>query len=419
MEYYKKFKIVLFALIVPSLVTGPFLPNLLLCFLSILCIFEILKEKKFYYFFNKFFICFILWCLYLIFISLLSKTPANSLESSLFYFRFGIFVVVTCYLLNSFNKTIYYFFFISFIFILFIFLDSIYQYYNSYNFFNIYNYYQTQEMRLSGLFGKELILGSFFTRLYPLMVFLIFFLFEKNKRVLVSFFVLITLTTAIISVISGERAALLYFILSGLMITLTYLKKNVLLIMSSFSIIFFLILTIILTNTNIKNRIVDKTLSDFKSSNIDNLNLIPQSHSHYYEAALEMFFDNIFLGIGSKNYRIECKSEKYITFNACSTHPHQTYFQLLAETGFIGTIPVFLVFIYFLYIYSKGIVMIYYYKNDEKIIKLKNILSICFIISLLPIIPTGNFFSSWLSVIYFLPLGFYFFLINYLNNNAK
>ena len=29
-------------------------------------------------------------------------------------------------------------------------------------------------------------------------------------------------------------------------------------------------------------------------------------------------------------------------------------------------------------------------------------------INIWPIIPTGNFFNNWISIVYYLPLGFYF-----------
>lgn len=36
----------------------------------------------------------------------------------------------------------------------------------------------------------------------------------------------------------------------------------------------------------------------------------------------------------------------------------------------------------------------------------KTCLLTCIFINLWPIIPTGNFFNNWLSIIYFLPVGF-------------
>jgi hypothetical protein len=36
----------------------------------------------------------------------------------------------------------------------------------------------------------------------------------------------------------------------------------------------------------------------------------------------------------------------------------------------------------------------------------------CFIITLWPFTPTGNFFGNWLNIIYYLPAGFFLYSIN-------
>ena len=60
-----------------------------------------------------------------------------------------------------------------------------------------------------------------------------------------------------------------------------------------------------------------------------------------------MFYDNKIFGVGTKMYRILCKDKRYyINEFSCTTHPHNFYFQLLAENGIIG----FLVFYVYLYI---------------------------------------------------------------------
>ena len=61
----------------------------------------------------------------------------------------------------------------------------------------------------------------------------------------------------------------------------------------------------------------------------------------------QIFNDNKVFGIGPKMFREICQNEKYYTFtdldgsiNGCQTHPHNTYLQLLTETGILGTIPI-------------------------------------------------------------------------------
>ena len=99
------------------------------------------------------------------------------------------------------------------------------------------------------------------------------------------------------------------------------------------------------------------------------------------------------------------KNQQYNVVNACTTHPHNIYMQLLAETGLLGFLPIFSLFLFVLYkIISHGY---------NKILKRKINLSdyeICLycaaLITLWPFIPTGSAFNNWNSLIYFLPAGF-------------
>ena len=97
--------------------------------------------------------------------------------------------------------------------------------------------------------------------------------------------------------------------------------------------------------------------------------------------------------------------------NGCTSHPHNFYLQLLSETGLIGFIFIFSLFSYFVYISLKNFILLILNKKAN----LSNPM-ICilfgFIITLLPIIPNGNFFNNWLSMIMYFPGGFYLFLKN-------
>jgi O-antigen ligase len=101
--------------------------------------------------------------------------------------------------------------------------------------------------------------------------------------------------------------------------------------------------------------------------------------------------------------------------NACNTHPHNFYLQLLAETGIVGFLFIFILFVYLSFVIIKNIFSVYFYKK-----KPPNNLEICvtsiLFVTLWPLTTTGNFFNNWLNIISFYLLAFYLFsLLKYKN----
>ena len=92
---------------------------------------------------------------------------------------------------------------------------------------------------------------------------------------------------------------------------------------------------------------------------------------------------------------------------SCSTHPHNLYFQLFAETGLVGASIFILIY---LYILRRLYVL---FKKKKKTFNPKDHISFFMITSLFinfwPLIPSGSFFNNWINVLYFLPLGIYLF----------
>ena len=95
-----KFLGILSAFLVPLLVTGPFLPDLLLSSLVIWFIVYSIKNKTFYDFQNIYFYFFIAFWLTCVLSSLLSTNIQFSLKSSFFYVRIGIFAIFISFLIN-------------------------------------------------------------------------------------------------------------------------------------------------------------------------------------------------------------------------------------------------------------------------------------------------------------------------------
>ena len=91
--------------IVPLLVTGPFLPDLLVSILSLWFIYYCVRHKMYSVYKNTYFYFFIAFCIVCIISSLLSDNILLSLESSLFYFRIGIFALLISFLIDH-NKKI-------------------------------------------------------------------------------------------------------------------------------------------------------------------------------------------------------------------------------------------------------------------------------------------------------------------------
>ena len=120
-----------------------------------------------------------------------------------------------------------------------------------------------------------------------------------------------------------------------------------------------------------------------------------------------MYLDNKVIGIGVRNFRNFCSDIRYDVLHerSCTTHPHNTYIQILAETGLIGLGFILLVLFCFIYFSLKHLRGIFsknkYYFTDFEVCLLSAIL-----VSIWPFVPSGNFFNNWLSIIYYFPIGF-------------
>ena len=399
-DTYEKLASLLLVLIVPLLATGPFLPDLFLSVFVLIYFFILFKKKVFYLEVNKFFNFYLLYCLYLIILSLLSVNILLSLEQSLFYFRFGFFLIFAIYIFKKYEFVENIFFNLIFLTSLIVSLDAIFQFIYG---FNILGFYKIDDFgyfgRISGVFGDESILGSYLSKILPIMFYAVNT--QKNHNKNFKYFILILAFITI--VISGERTATFFALLFifGFIIFNTHYKihKKILFLSTT---ILLLILTISF-NDNLKKRFVDITLSQFFDKN-KKLLILTEVHTDQFETGYNIFKDNPFFGVGTKLYRhYGCKNPKYISEYSCTTHPHNTYIQILSETGVIGTIPIVLLFIFSIYklFFSKG------YKNrNQKICACLSM--ICF---LWPLMPTGNFFNNWLSILLFSNLIFFYKVI--------
>ena len=311
------------------------------------------------------FFFFLLFWTTLVISSLFSNHINYSLQTSIPYLRFGIFSLLVWFLLDQNKKILNYMLYCFFFCFIILIFDGYFQFFTKSNILG----WKLFDTRVSSFFKDELILGSYISRFYPFFFsLLVFNNYLKNIKQIYTISIVVLIGGLVF--LSGERASFFYLILVNLLLFIILDRfKKFFLILFFFSL--FLISTISIFKTEFRERMFIKTFyqmtifKDFNQKKIgsefsidqkknkDLISIFSQEHGDHYASALKMFNDNKFLGIGTKLYRKNCSDSKYIvSFESCSNHPHNTYIQLLSETGILGFLFVFCTFFRVPYFYG-------------------------------------------------------------------
>jgi len=402
---------ILFISIPFLLITGPFLPDLSLVIITLSLLVISLHKKEFIIFSNIYIKLFIIICICLTLISI-STLNITSIKSSIFYFRFGLFVLFASFILNK-NQNIFknllYFFLIIYSFL---FIDTIYQYFFHKNIFGFIHEYGSN-FRITSFFGDDEVLGSYTARFFPLLIFLIIYnsSFDLSKK----HFFIITLTVVVaftIVLLSGERTSIGLFILSFLFIFFSsYNFRKIFIIPLIIIIVVFI--SVLSLSDKVKNRVITQTINQMGlNSGSERLILFSKTYEGHYLISYNMFKEKPLVGHGAKMFRFYCsKEENFVDHNACTTHPHNFYAQMLAETGIFGFIILMGIFISTCYFFVKNIYF-QIYKKRQLITDQSICLLSFYFMTLFPLLPSGNFFNNWLSIIIYYPLSFLIYTIN-------
>lgn len=404
------------------LLIGPLIAELFLTFFLIFSFFYIIKDKQERFYYNKAFLFFLIFYFSTLISTLINFYDLRSSISGIFYFRIPLFAFSIWFILeksNFFDKKTVLFYTLFFITIIF---DSLLQFYSGKNLLG----FEITSRRISSFFDDELILGGFLLRTLP--IFLIYFVMSEmfhDKKMNILLLILIAFTSFIIF-LSGERSS--FFLLFLFFFTLFFISKDLRKFISYIVISFIIISTLLLNfknpnNIDPTNRMFKKTYDQVvgrdaeylqldKKKVIDRFYLFSHDHQSHYKLSFNIFKDHMLLGSGVKGFRYLCANKIYTlnNENGCTSHPHNTYIQILVSNGLIGFLLIVLVFFYVLR--EIFICRIRLRKNEDfnKLDISKAIAISAIFVNIWPLVPNGSFFNNWLSMIYFYPVGFYLYL---------
>ena len=384
--------------------------------LLICCVVFIIKFKEIKIYFNQlsslFYLILFFWFILVISTIINDHQNFNSTFKSLSYIRFIILPFVIVYMIAKVDKKKF-IIFINFLIILLIF-DVFFQFHFKFDIFgyNLKDLGNPRQDRIGGFFGDEFIAGGYLS----LFGFLSFFLISETKifkkKKYLYFIYMSALLAAII--ITGDRISVI--LIFGIFLFNLIFNKNLRkYFLFSFLLFSFIAVLLIQNSNKLSYRYVDNIneiakINMFKEpSTIGFLNTPWIAH---YLVSIEMIKENPVLGFGIKGFRKFCPEyyhkEKLSNYkHKCTNHPHNTYFEIAVETGFLGLV-VFMIF--------NLIIFLKVLRNKNTLILL--IYSIIFTI-INPIRPSGSFFSTWSAATYWVIIGVLLYYLTNDNNKKK
>ena len=219
------------------------------------------------------------------------------------------------------------------------------------------------------------------------------------------------------SFLIGERSNFIKFFLISIFLLFFVIKLSFKIKIFSSLIIFCILFLSLNYFQDIKYRYYKQQIKNFQAetkelNKADSQNMLIDTKNNiinfikwtkygaHYNAAYKIFLENPYFGVGIKHFRNESIKEKYRneeykwTDERNTTHPHQIHFEFLSETGLFGYI-IFIIFITTsLYLSIKNYLI---YKNLFQLVTILYVL-----VSILPLLPSGSFFSTYSSSLFWL-----------------
>ena len=381
---------VLLALYPVAIISGNLLINVFIFLFSISFFLNFRKEKDFFQN-NVFYLLsfFFLSLLLNLFFSLYFEHSVIKVAKVLFII---FFVLEIKRIVNSDNRKYMQYVYLSwFIIFLVLSIDVVFEIIFGFNTIGNKSY---MPGRISSFFGDELVVGAFYHGF--VLFFLSYLMVKKFKNNTMILFIIAVL---IISFLIGERSNFIKIFISVIIFSYIALRIDFKIKIISSLVIILSLIGIINFNENYKYRYYEQIKYLFSINGYSKY-LKQSRYGAHQNAALKIFQEHKFFGVGIRNFRIESSKKKYEnkeyekTDYRHSTHPHQIHYEILSETGLIGYLS-FLIFILIsLYLSIKS------YMNTKNLFQLSGIIFI--VTSLIPILPSGSFWTTFASGIFWL-----------------
>ncbi len=402
-KFYFKSNEILFYLFPIFIVFSNFLANFTVFYLAILGTILLFKNEN-SFIKNKIVYILLLFWLYISIRSFFSSEIIYSLKSSILLIRYFLFFIAVTFIIEKEKRIIKNFTIILSVFFMVLFIDSFYEFFSGKN---LFGYQENVRFRISSFFDGRFVLGSYVSKMVLLLIVLLGYFFQQNSKPI---FIFISLISLIVILLSGDRAAFGLFLISLLSIIFLVnydffnINKKVIFFIS----IFVVLLSAFLLSESFKHRFFYKTLSDIKSA--DKIIYFSKGHQSHWQTSIKMFEDSKLFGKGPNMFRKLCDDPKYNSGpKSCSTHPHNYYIQLLGETGIIGFLLLFSVYLIIIFELIRQFFHVYIKKTIFFNFGQLAIISLTFA-NFWPLITTGNLFGSFNLNLIIFPLCFYHFL---------
>ncbi len=369
--------------------------NIVTLLISLTFLFNLKKKNEFSFMFKDKIFNYILFFWLSLFINLIFST--NISESFARVLGFGKWIVIIFaikYYISfksfRFETLIYRLWFLTFLLVTF---DLVFEYIFG---FNILGFQSPMPGRLSGFLDQELKIGNFYTAFALIALSYFFNNYKKNY-----IFYTLTVFFIITSLAIGERSNFLKALLIFIFFILLIDKKKFINKTIAFLTIIASIFILTAFNTNYKSRFSAQFVMVKNDGIFTYVKNSP--YGAHYDTAINIFKNHPLFGVGIKNFRNESKKELYenknIPFNSSrvATHPHQIHFEFLSETGIFGYLSFLLFFLLSIRLSINS------FLKSRNIYQLSAIL-FC-ISSLLPIIPSGSFFTTYSAAIFWTLFG--------------